>query len=120
VLERPLRFASIVLSLIVLLGFALFAIDEAGNGTRESSAGVGDSVAATVDPSPRQEAAREKQHGTFREAVDDANDVVLTPFAWAAPDDSGAWVRRTLPALLALAVYGFGLSYLARFSHARA
>ena len=49
-----------------------------------------------------------------RELLDDADDILLSPFAWAAPDSGGKWARRGVPALLAVLVYGIGLSFLAR------
>jgi hypothetical protein len=44
-----------------------------------------------------------------REAIDDANDVLLSPFADAGAGSESRWVRRTVPAALALLVYGLGL-----------
>ena len=44
-----------------------------------------------------------------RELLDDADDILLSPFAWAAPDSGGKWARRGVPALLAVLVYGIGL-----------
>jgi hypothetical protein len=35
--------------------------------------------------------------------------------AWAAPDTTSTWARRGVPALLAVFVYGFCLSFLARY-----
>ncbi len=119
-LEGPIRAASILLSVFVVLGFALFAIDETREASRESAAQVADRSAAAVDPSPEQERAREAVHGAPREFIDDVNDVALTPFATLVDDSDSRWVRRGVPALLGLVVYGFGLAMLARFSRGRA
>ena len=62
------------------------------------------------------ERARERAHSSARELVDDADDVLLSPFAWAVPDTSDKWARRGVPALLAVFVYGFCLSFLARYA----
>ena len=120
-LEGPLRALSILLSLTVLAGFGLFAIDETREASAQSAAQIEGRRAAT-DPSPdaTQERAREKAHSAGREVIDDANDVILTPFAWIADDSRTAWVRRGVPALAALLVYGFGLGTLARFGRGRA
>ena len=48
----------------------------------------------------------------MREAIDDANDVLLRPFAGLVDSDS-AWVNHGMPAVLALLIYGFGLGMLA-------
>jgi hypothetical protein len=55
-----------------------------------------------------------------REAIDDADDVLVTPFAPLTEGSSSSWVRRGIPTLLALVVYGFGLAFLARFASGRA
>jgi hypothetical protein len=112
-----IRLLAIVTSGIVLLGFVLFAVDEISHGSKTQQQTLdrelGDTnVADPVAPTPQEERAREAQHGTVREAVDDANDVLLAPFANVV-DSSNAWVEHGVPALLALLVYGFGLGLLA-------
>jgi hypothetical protein len=112
-----IRLLAIVTSGIVLLGFVLFAVDEISNGSKtqqqtlDSELGDG-TVTEAVAPTPREERAREKQHGAVREVVDDANDVLLAPFANLI-DSSNAWVEHGIPALIALLVYGLGLGLLA-------
>lgn len=120
-LEGPLRLLSIVLSGVVLLGWVLFAVATLGEASRQSAAEVaGRQAAARPDPSPDQERAREAAHGSVREAVDDANDILLSPFADIGAGSESRWVRRTVPAALALLVYGLGLGFLARFAQGRA
>lgn len=118
-LERLLRLTAILLSGVLLVGFALFAVDEARAGTEQSRAGIADRAVAEAAPTPGEERVRERLHGPAREAIDDVADVLLSPFAWMAPDDAGAWARRGLPTLAALLVFGLGLGWLARFAHAR-
>ncbi len=120
-LERPLRLLSVVATLLVVAGWVAFAIDESRVASDSAQAEVaGGPPTRTVDPSPRQERIREAEHGDAREALDDANDVLLSPFAGLEDVTDGTWGRRTLPALAALLVYGFGLSFLARFARGRA
>jgi hypothetical protein len=112
------RLLAIVCSGLVLLGFAYFATDELGNGSRtqqskldrELSGDVNDP--APVAPSPVQEAARERTNGKFREAVDDSNDLLLGPFTRLV-DSNDRWVTHGVPAILALLLYGLGLGTLA-------
>jgi hypothetical protein len=114
VIERPLRILSIVLSLLVVAGFTLFAVDDftrASNESRDRIAGN-----ARPDPTPRDERAREQRNSTGRELIDDANDVLLRPFAGIVANDHSRWARRGVPALLGLFVYGFMLGFLARFA----
>jgi hypothetical protein len=112
-----IRLLAIVTSGIVLLGFALFAVDEISHGSKTQQRALdrelGDSGNTDpVAPTPQEERAREAEHGTVREAVDDANDVLLRPFADIV-DSSNSWVEHGVPTLLALLVYGLGLGLLA-------
>jgi hypothetical protein len=121
VLEGLLRTVSVVTSAVVVLSFAMFAIDDSRAASQRSAAAVaGLQATGTVDPTPTEERAREKAHSKPRELIDDADDVLLAPFAGIADGYSSNWARRGIPGLVALVVYGFGLSFLARFSRGRA
>ena len=115
-LERPLRILAIVLSLIIAAGFMMFALDEfnrASSAQRNELAGY-----EQTDPEPAGERAREMRHSNAREYIDDANDVLLKPFAGVLTSGS-RWVQRAVPTFLGLLVYGFLLAFLARFMHGR-
>jgi hypothetical protein len=110
-----IRFVAIATSVIVVLGFAMFAVDETDKGSKTQQAKLAEELDSTNDPvapDARQEAAREARHGPIREAIDDANDVLLGPFVDLIDSDS-AWVNHGIPALLALLLYGAGLGFLA-------
>ena len=64
-------------------------------------------------PSPEQEALRERSNGTFREAVEDANDILVGPFAGLVESSDNSWVKHGIPALLGVLLYGFALGMLA-------
>ena len=109
---------AIVTSLIVLLGFAFFAVDELNRGSQNQQnaldnelRGDGDDP-APVAPSPAEETQRERANSGVRELVDDANDVLLAPFSSLA-ESNNAWVNHGVPTLLALLLYGLGLGLLA-------
>lgn len=112
------RLVAILTSGIVLLGFAFFATDELGRGSQTQQNKLDREVTGSVvDPAPiapttDQEVAREQVNGTFREWVDDANDVLLGPFTNIVDSDD-RWVTHGLPAILALLLYGLGLGMLA-------
>jgi hypothetical protein len=116
VLERPLRILAIVLSVIIAAGFLLFAVDEFSRASTEQTRQLKGYELA--DPSPAGERQRERRHSTAREYIDDANDVLLKPFAGVVGSGS-RWTQRGVPALLGLLVYGFLLAYLGRFMHGR-
>jgi hypothetical protein len=45
--------------------------------------------------------------------------VLVAPFAALVSGSESSWVRRGVPTLIALLVYGFGLSFLARYAKGR-
>ena len=112
------RVIAILCSGLVLLGFAYFATDEMGRGSKTQQNRLDTELSgdlkdpAPIAPSPSQEAARERANGKFREAVDDANDLLLGPFTTVV-DSSDRWVTHGVPAVLALLLYGLGLGTLA-------
>jgi hypothetical protein len=110
-----IRFVAISSSAIVVLGFALFALDETDKSSKAQQAKIErdtGSSSAPIAPSTGEEAVRERHQGPVREAIDDANDVLLAPFVNLVDSDS-AWVNHGIPAMLALLIYGVGLGFLA-------
>jgi hypothetical protein len=108
-----LRIVAALSCAVVLIGFLSFANDEASQGSSKQVQAV---QTAMDGPAPATDAerAREKKHGQARELVDDANDFLLKPFAGLV-STKDAWVERIVPTLLALLVYGLGLTLLANF-----
>ena len=99
-------------TLVIALSFALFAVEH----TRDASQA---QASAVIDAGGAVEAKRARDHTTAREVVDDADDVLLRPFA-AVIDSDNEWVQRGIPALFGLLLYGIGLLYLARLLKIRA
>ena len=116
-LERPLRFLAIALSLVIAIGFALFALNDIDRASKASEHRIAGYEATS--PSAAGERERERRHGQPHEIIDDVNDTLLAPFAGVTENETSRWVQRGVPALLGLLVYGFGLGYLARFMTAR-
>jgi hypothetical protein len=119
VLERPLRWLAIVLSLIVTAGLVLFALDDFDRASIDTRNRITGFTATSPSPAGERERERERRHGKARELIDDANDVLLEPFASITENATSDWVRRGVPALLGLLVYGFLLGYLARYAKGR-
>jgi hypothetical protein len=115
-----IRWIAILASVIVALGFLAFAVDEMDRGSKTQQNALARGLSdlepnASINsptPSPAEEKAREKAHGPVREAIDDANDVLLAPFSGLIDSDN-SWVEHAVPSLLALLVYGLGLGMLA-------
>jgi hypothetical protein len=116
VIERAIRAVAIVASAIVLISFGLFAVDQ----FRATSEREQDRLAQqdAVDPAAARERQRERKHSDVREAIDDADDFLVSPFTGIV-EGGGRWANRGLPTLLALLVYGLGLGFLARFARGR-
>jgi hypothetical protein len=107
-IESLLRFLSVVACCFVLLSYGLFAVRELSTASARQTAAVETSQAAAV---PRPEEAKEQP----RRFIDGGAQLLLRPFETLAPEGN-AWAQRTLPTLLALFVYGFGLAVLARYT----
>jgi hypothetical protein len=122
-ISRALTWVSTIAALVVLASFAMFAIDQAQNGSKQQVSKLAGELESTApktnvnqaDPSPRTERMREKMHGQVREAIDDADDVLIQPFAGAASSTTSIWAQRGIPALLAFLVFGVGLRILAAY-----
>ena len=114
--ERTLRTISYAACALVIIGFVAFSYDQIWIVSDQAQKQIANT--ALADPSPAGERAREHEHTKARETIDDANDVLLKPFAGIATTTE-PWLSRLIPTLLALLVYGFGLGYLASFARGR-
>jgi hypothetical protein len=111
---------AIVCSLLVLVGWGWFAADQTNAASKQTQEQIAGQLAKDdVSPDPDLELQRQKVNTPAHEAVDDANDVLLRPFAAVSESSGSRWARRSIPALLALLVYGFGLGLLARAAAGR-
>jgi hypothetical protein len=124
VLSRLIRLASIVAVLFIVAGLIGLLTDEVRDtskvqATRIADPGSGQVVTQTIDieapdPSLAVETIREGEHTQGRELIDDAGDLLMSPFTWLIPHSDGA-VRKLLYSALALILYGFLLQMLADF-----
>jgi len=116
VFARLLRTLGLIACVLVLLSWGAFAFDELRDASNRSTEEIqGRKAAGTPDPNAGQERDRKRAHSKVREALDDASDVLVTPFASIVSGSSSAWLRRTVPLVLALLLYGVLVGYLARF-----
>ena len=81
----------------------LFAIEQAKGGSKHQV----NKVEGINQPAPSKqtERQREREHGKVREAIDDADDVLIQPFSGVVNSGS-IWAKRGVATLLALLVYG--------------
>jgi hypothetical protein len=120
VIAAVLRWAAIISSSFIALSFLFFATDQTSTASKNSVAGItgqsnvkAESVTKLPNPPASVEKLRAAENDGFHEFVDDVDDVLLSPFTSISNSDS-IWVRRTVPALIALLLYGIGGLYLAR------
>jgi len=114
------RICAVAAAALVALSFAFFAVDQLTEGSENQVRAVrGDNQRAPsqaqIDkpgPDPAVERIRETQHSSVREYVDDANDILLSPFTGLV-DTEKIWNQRVIPGLLALLLYGLGGTILA-------
>jgi hypothetical protein len=122
VIARLAVWASTIAALVLLASFGMFAVDQANNGSKQQVAKLGSEieVGATAtnlnpaDPSPKTEREREKKHGDVREAIDDVDDVLLSPFTGVV-DSNSIWTQRGVPTLIAFLLFAVGLRILAAY-----
>ena len=113
-----IRLLAILASGIVLLGFAFFAVDEMDRGSQNQQNALESELRseaenpAVIAPNSREEMLREQRNGDVRELIDDANDVLLAPFAHVV-DSTNVWVANGVPTLLGLLLYGLLLGLVA-------
>ena len=115
-----LRWAAILASAIVTLSFLFFVVSQTSTASQNSVNEITNQAdvkpeSATKLPNPPEkiEALRDKENDKFHEYVDEADDVLLSPFTSISSSKS-IWVRRLIPLGLALLIYGAGGLYLAR------
>jgi hypothetical protein len=114
------RICALTATALVALSFVFFAVDQLTEGSDNQVRDLrGDNSRATSQasinkpaPEPAVERIREMQHSSVREYVDDANDILLSPFTGLVDADQ-VWGQRVLPGLLAVLLYGLGGTILA-------
>lgn len=112
-LERPLRWIAIALSLVITASFVLFALDDIDRASAESRDRI-------VGQAPPPALADSPDRGGVGGKIDDVSGVLLRPFVGLSDQASSRWVRRGVPTLLGLLTYGFLLAYAARYAKSRA
>ena len=108
-LQSILRWASTIACAVLIVSFGLFALEEAKGGSKQEV----NKLEGINQPAPsaQTERQRERTHGKVREAIDDADDVLIKPFATVVSSGS-IWAKRGVATLLALLVYGVALRFL--------
>jgi hypothetical protein len=112
---RLLRIASIVICLIVIGSFIVFAVQQTGSASGHQREALGER--------PKAGSASSSSAGSpsgVHRALDDAAAAFTSPFSGIVSASKSEWGDRAVKLLLALLVYGFGLSFIARTLRVRA
>ena len=109
---RLLRLASFVICLIVIASFVIFAAQQTKSASKQQTEAISGSSSTSSSK------AATSHESSLHKDVDDVSDELTSPFAGIV-SSSSEWVIRGVKLLLALVVYGFGLSYLARVLRVR-
>lgn len=107
---------------IVILSFAAFAIEQtrtASSHQQEQITGPHLAGAGSSATSGSGASGTHAHKGSVHKALDEASDSLTSPFAGVLAGSDSEWASRGGKLLLALALYGFGLGYLARVLRVR-
>jgi hypothetical protein len=120
-LARIMHLASLVICLITIASFALFAINQTSAASTHQQRAISGEVISPASPSATtgSTTAASEHKSSLRSAVDDASNAITSPFSGVVTGSHSEWTLRAIRLLLALAVYGFGLGFLARFVKVR-
>ena len=111
-----MRLASLVICLIVIASFAIFAIDQTKGASAHQQQELTVGTRAATPSSPKSSASHESG---LHEAIDETSNQLTSPFSGITSGSSSEWAIHGVNLLLALAVYGFGLGFLARVIRVR-
>ena|ERR1700737_376900 len=116
-----MRLASVVICLITIASFALFAVNQTSAASTHQQRAINGEVTSPASPGTTSgsNAAGSEHKGSLRSTIDDASNAITSPFSGVVTGSHGEWTLRTIRLLLALAVYGFGLGFLARLIRVR-
>ena len=117
---RLLRFTAFVTCGIVIVSFMIFAVGQtkSASGTQQAALTIGTATASTTSPATGVPAPAPKS-GLHR-AIDGANERLTAPFDGIVPASTSEWLDRAVKLVLALALYGFALGFVARWFKVRA
>jgi predicted PurR-regulated permease PerM len=113
ILAKVIRVASIVICLIVLVSFAVFAINQTKSASGHQREVLGESAASVNEGS----SAKHKESSAHK-TLDEVASKLTSPFSGIVTSSS-EWAKETFNLVMALLIYGFGLSYIARVLRVR-
>lgn len=113
ILAKLIRLASVLICLIVILSFIVFAINQT-----KSASGHQREVLGETSASVHEGKSTKAKEGSAHKALDEASEKLTSPFSGIVTSSS-QWAKRSVSLILALLIYGFGLAYIARVMRVR-
>jgi hypothetical protein len=110
VVYRALKLVSVACCLLVVMSFAMFADDQLSSASRNQQTELATGVTPPAGASPQTH--QRGQPGRF---IDGAATELTAPFRMIVAS-ANEWVQHGLETVFALAFYGLGLGFLARYS----
>jgi hypothetical protein len=115
-LATLLRLASRIVCLVVIVSFAIFAVEQTDKASnRQQNAVKGTSTGSAA---PRL-AEAPTHEGAVHRAIDEVANELTSPFSGITAGTSSQWAVRGVGTAMALLVYGLGVGYLARMLRIR-
>jgi hypothetical protein len=115
-----LRLASVVICLIVVASFSIFAVDQAkGASSHQQEALAKGAPSNTNGEGPSKSGSSSAQESGAHKAVDEVSNKLTSPFSGITAGSKSRWTVHGVNLLLALIIYGFGLGFLARVLQGR-
>jgi hypothetical protein len=102
---------SIVACAIVIASFTLFAVNQTGRASTHQQQLLSGEVSSEAGA---QAPARKSHESSVRRTIDEASEWLTSPFDGLTSGSNSEWANHGIDLALALAVYGFGLGFLAR------
>jgi hypothetical protein len=107
---RLLRIASIVICLIVIGSFVVFAVQQTGSASGHQR----EALSEQPKTGSGSGSSAHGNEGGLHRALDDTAAALTSPFSGIVSASKSEWGDRAVRLLLALLVYGFGLGFIAR------
>ena len=114
-MSKLLHYASLLCCAFVIASFFLFAVGQTSHASQGQASAIAN---GTVGGTPSVAAPPLRREHQPRRLIDQVAQKLESPFTHIVSTRS-AWVTRIVPTLAALLIYGFGLSYLARWAAGR-
>ena len=114
-LATLLRLASRIACVIVIVSFAIFALEQTSEASSHQQNEVTGSAVGAAAPHDE----KGKHEGAVHRAIDEVANALTSPFSGITAGSTSQWAVRGVGTVLALLVYGVGIGYLARMLRIR-